>query len=102
MPGYRRYRYCTEASAVRLYAYFACVTDGTVLIEANPKTNRSARVRINNSGPYFQVNIYLQVKVSADQSVVRIAAHADRRERRVATFDELPAETLGGSLVVRI
>lgn len=54
MPGCRRCRYCAEASAVRLYAYFACVTDGTVLIVSNPKTDRSARVRINNSGPYFK------------------------------------------------
>ena len=28
--------------------------NGTVLIVSNPKTNRSARVRINNSGPYFK------------------------------------------------
>lgn len=28
--------------------------NGTLLLVSNPKTNRSARVRINNSGPYFK------------------------------------------------
>ena len=28
--------------------------NGTVLIVSNPKTSRSARVRINNSGPYYK------------------------------------------------